>query len=631
MKILITGAAGFIGSNFLHYWLKKHPKDKVKVIDALTFAGNIENIKPVLKKIDFIEADITDRDKVREAMSGVDAVVHFAAESHVDRSIFMPDLFWKTNVDGTLILLEEAEKAGVARFHHISTDEVYGELPLNSEEKFSEETPYAPRPDNLYAISKAEADHIVMEFCKKSKMHITISNCSNNYGPYQFPEKYIPILVTNLIDKMKAPVHGDGLNVRDWIHTLDHSTAIDMILEKGRHAETYLVGSENDRYNKEIAQKTVSLYGKDPKKWIKYVPDRHSNDRRYAIDARKIMNELNWKPVFDRDNFDDGLKETIEWYKKHEDWWRPLLKRKAVISDGEHNIVASFTLDRKVGKMKYNYEHSDEGVEVKEPVIDEEDLSSTRMFQRNTRGKQFAIDKLRSRKWFKNSNKSLKDKLMLLVKDARTRGFVEDIANRPDKLGTAEIQKLIKIEHAPKEYGVYGIAAWFKVKYKENGEKVEGVYSWAWGPKSGAKLLILLKEGELIKHLVILENEKFPIGAVVYDLPGGFPEPNESVLDLVKRQIKKEVGVTVDKGGPRIEDVVGLGRVMPDSGMTNNHPLLYAVVLKGKKKDFGKKNGNVVLWPISKLSELVNTSDDAYLLSALTRLTLSGITNLKLG
>ena len=233
MKILITGGAGFIGSNFVYYWLKNHPKDKIRVLDALTFAGNLDNLKDVMKKIEFVEGDIRNREDVKNAMKGIDIVVHFAAESHVDRSIFDPATFWSTNVKGTKVLLEEAKKAKVPRFHHVSTDEVYGELTLDSKERFSERTPYAPRPDNLYAISKAEADRVVREFAEKNpEMHITISNCSNNYGPYQFPEKFVPIVVTNLIDGYKVPVHGDGQHVRDWIHTEDHARAVDLILEK---------------------------------------------------------------------------------------------------------------------------------------------------------------------------------------------------------------------------------------------------------------------------------------------------------------------------------------------------------------------------------------------------------------
>ena len=312
MKLLVTGAAGFIGANFVHYWLEKYPNDEVRVIDALTYAGNIENLTSVSKKIKFFEADINDRVKVSEAMTGVDAVIHFAAESHVDRSIFDPSRYWQTNVHGTITLLEEAEKLGIKRFHHISTDEVYGELPLNSTDKFSEKTPYAPRPDNLYALSKAEADKVVLDFCQKTDMYITISNCSNNYGPFQFPEKFIPIVVTNLIDGIQVPIHGDGRNVRDWIHAKDHASAIDIILQRGGRGETYLVGSDNDRDNEYIANKVVTLYGKD-ESVIRHVPDRHSNDRRYAIDATKIITELGWKPEIGRDNFDEGLKETVNW------------------------------------------------------------------------------------------------------------------------------------------------------------------------------------------------------------------------------------------------------------------------------------------------------------------------------
>ena len=369
MKLLVTGAAGFIGANFVHYWLEKYPKDEIRVIDALTYAGNIENLASVIKKIKFIEADINDRPKVSKAMKGVDAIVHFAAESHVDRSIFDPSRYWQTNVHGTVTLLEEAHKLGISRFHHISTDEVYGELPLLSNEKFSEKTPYAPRTDNLYALSKAEADKVVMDFYKKTDMYITISNCSNNYGPYQFPEKFIPIVITNLIDNIPVPVHGDGRNVRDWIHTKDHAYAIDLILQKGKKGETYLVGSNNDRDNNYIAEKVVSLYGKNPTV-IRHVPDRHSNDRRYAIDATKIIQELGWKPEISRDNFDDGLKETVDWYKSNQDWWRPLLKRRAVITDEEKTISAFISLDRETGKTKFVFGKLEEKEKLEVPKSD---------------------------------------------------------------------------------------------------------------------------------------------------------------------------------------------------------------------------------------------------------------------
>src|SRR3989339_148481 len=352
MKLLVTGGAGFIGSNFVHYWVKKHPKDKLVVVDALTYAGNLENLALVKKEVEFVEADINDRPKISQALKRVDAVIHFAAESHVDRAIFDPSTYWQTNVHGTLTLLEEAQKAGVPRFHHISTDEVYGELPLDSDAKFTEKTPYSPRPDNLYALSKAEADNIVLDFYQKTKMYITISNCSNNYGPYQFPEKFVPIIVTNLIDKIKVPLHGDGRNVRDWIHTKDHSSAIDLILNKGKSGETYLVGSNNDRSNGYIAKKVVDLFGAD-ENMIRHVSDRHSNDRRYAIDATKIIEELGWKPEIGRENFDDGLKETIDWYKNNQDWWRPLLKRRAVISDEDKIVSAYISLDRESGKTKF--------------------------------------------------------------------------------------------------------------------------------------------------------------------------------------------------------------------------------------------------------------------------------------
>ena len=630
MKLLITGGAGFIGSNFIYYWLRKHPKDKLRVFDALTFAGNYETLKPIEKKIEFIHADINDRPKVKSAMKGVDAVVHFAAESHVERSIFDPTAFWRTNVTGTLTLLEEAEKAKVPRFHHVSTDEVYGELALDSKDRFSEKTPYAPRADNLYAISKAEADRMVRNFSKESKTHITISNCSNNYGPFQFPEKYIPIVITNLIDDMKAPVHGDGLNTRDWIHTEDHASAIDLILEKGKHTETYLIGSDNDRTNKFIAERVVDLYGKD-RGWIRHVPDRHSNDRRYAIDATKIQKELGWKPQVPREKFDDGLKETIDWYRKNEGWWRPLLKRRASLTNGEGDIEAFVILDREAGKVKYSYKGVDKA------VLPQEEVGLEQKILKDTGKLKFIKKKLKSRGWFKASRKSIREELISLTKDPNTHGFVEDLANRPDSLGNVKLIKILRLTHAPEKYGIYGIVAWFLVRTAEGQEKAEGIYSWAFGPKSGAKLLVLLKHRNKITHLALLKNEKFPIGAKVYDLVGGFPRFNESVFEMITRQLYEDLGI-VGSGSIKIGEIIGLGRVAPDAGMTNNHPFIYAVIMELADKVFPPINigeiyeeeGEIVLWPVERLSELVNKVDDAYFLSALTRVILGGVGNINL-
>lgn len=631
MKILITGGAGFIGSNFVHYWLKNHPNDKIKVIDALTFAGNKDNLSGVLKKIDFVEGNITNRGQVAEAMKGMDAVVHFAAESHVDRSIFDPNQFWKTNVDGTRILLEEAQKAGVSRFHHVSTDEVYGELTLDSKERFNEDTPYAPQPDNLYAISKAEADRVTREFYKDTGMFITISNCSNNYGPYQFPEKFIPILVTNLIDGYKAPVHGDGQHVRDWIHTHDHATAVDLILEKGKPGETYLVGSRNDVPNRYIAERVVDLYGKD-ESWIKFVPDRHSNDRRYAIDSTRMVKELGWKPTITRENFDDGLKETINWYKNNPEWWRPLLQRRAMIADGDQKVFAFVELDRNLGKTKFIYKDAEED--------DKDDKHKSIMVESDTKKITQILNKLKSHEWYKNTNKHVQKKLLDLVKIARTSGFVEDLANRPEVMGSIKQNKIVKIEYSPDKFGIYGVAIWFEVQNPEGEKHIEGYYSWAMGVKSGAKLLVLIRYKDRITHLAMTKEEKFPMGSLVYNLAGGFPHVNESVFDLFHRKIEDDLGIDVKKGSVKLGEIIGLGRVMPDSGMTNNHPFLYALVLDLEENIFPPiKIGEIyespldrlVLWPIERLQELVNKIDDSYFLSALARLTLSGVSDIKLG
>lgn len=629
MKVLITGGAGFIGSNFIYYWLKNHPKDKIRVLDALTFAGNKENLKPVLKKIEFIEGDITNRDQVKSAMKGIDTVVHFAAESHVDRSIFEPGKFWKTNVEGTKILLEEAHYAKVPRFHHISTDEVYGELPLDSNDRFGEKTPYAPRPDNLYAISKAEADRVVREFYKSTGMYLTISNCSNNYGPFQFPEKFVPILVTNLIDGLKAPVHGDGKNVRDWIHTDDHAKAVDLILEKGKAGETYLVGSNVDVANIYIAKHIVNLYGKD-ESWIRYVPDRHSNDRRYAIDSRKIIQELGWKPAITRDNFDDGLMDTISWYKKNKDWWKPLLSRQAVVVDGDSKIYAFIEIDRELGKTKFNYGEPEEHNKVSK--------LAEKMMEEDPRKIALIKKKIKSHYWFKNSKPAIQDSLLELVKVSRTSGFVEDLANRPEIVGGYTQNRVVKFEHSPDKNQIYGVAIWFEVENTKGEKHIEGFYSWAMGVKSGAKMLVLIRYKNEITHIALTKEQKFAIGSEIYNMPGGFPKINESVFDLIHRKLEDDLGVDVKDGHIKVGDIIGLGRIMPDPGMTNNHPFLYAIVLDLTENIFPpirigevyETGGKLVLWPIERLSELVNKVDDSYFLSSLTRLMLSGVSNLKL-
>lgn len=626
MKLLVTGGAGFIGANFVHYWVKKYPKDKITVVDALTYAGNIENLTPVKKEIEFVEADINNRKKMSDALKGVEAIVHFAAESHVDRAIFDPSTYWQTNVHGTLTLLEEAQKAGVPRFHHISTDEVMGELPLNSNAKFSEKTPYSPRPDNLYALSKAEADNIVLDFYQKTKMHITISNCSNNYGPYQFPEKYIPIIVTNLIDKIKVPLHGDGRNVRDWIHTRDHSSAIDLILNKGRAGEIYLVGSNNDRSNGYIAKKIVNLYGAK-ESVIRHVSDRHSNDRRYAINATKIIEELGWKPVFTRDKFNEGLKETIDWYKNNEDWWRPLLKRKAMIMDSSKTISAYISLDRESGKTKFVFGKIEKPVKKEEVAFD----ADKHFVEQNLVRYEIVIKNLESKKWYRASLPEIKNEIKTLGINPATFGYVEDLAGREDHINGDLILKLTKIEHADSKFGIYGIGSWFEVKNKKNEVRMEGYYSWGWGPKSGAKLLVLVKRNGEITHLATQREQKFPTGSVEYTLAGGFPKLNESVLDFIIRSIQKDLNLSVTKNDIVLDQIISLGRLNPDAGMTNNKPNLYAVIVNlsdelykdVKKGDKFEEDEGIVLWPIDKLSDLINKCDDAYFLSALTRLNLN--------
>lgn len=319
MKLLITGGAGFIGSNFILYWLSKYPEDKIVNLDKLTYAGNLENLMSVEKNpnYEFVQGDICNPQLVNSLTLKTDVIVHFAAETHVDRSIMDPAPFIKTNVEGTHVLLQAALKNKVKRFHHISTDEVFGTLPLETTGKFDENTKYDPR--SPYSASKAASDHLVNSYHTTYNLPITISNCSNNFGPFQFPEKLIPLVITNIIEGKKVPVYGDGLYVRDWIYVEDHCRAIDIILKKGKIGETYLVGGmTEDIPNIEVVKKILNIMEKD-EKTIEFVKDRPGHDRRYAVDWSKINKELGWKPEHD---FEEYLRMTIKWYLDNKDWWK---------------------------------------------------------------------------------------------------------------------------------------------------------------------------------------------------------------------------------------------------------------------------------------------------------------------
>lgn len=317
MKILVTGGAGFIGSNFIHHILKTYPDYEIVNLDLLTYAGNLENLRELEgnPRYKFVKGDICDAKLVDELVKNVDIVVHFAAESHVDRSILNSDEFVRTNVIGTHTLLESARKAGNKRFHHVSTDEVYGSLGKD-DTAFNEGTSYDPR--SPYSASKASSDHLVRAYYHTHNLPITISNCSNNYGPYQFPEKLIPLFVTNLIEGKKIPVYGKGDNIRDWLHVKDHCVAIDKIIHKGKIGETYCIGGNGEKTNLEITRIILDLMGKS-EDMIEYVEDRKGHDQRYAIDFSKIKNELDWQPQI---SFEEGMKKTVEWFKENEGWWK---------------------------------------------------------------------------------------------------------------------------------------------------------------------------------------------------------------------------------------------------------------------------------------------------------------------
>jgi dTDP-glucose 4,6-dehydratase len=327
MRILVTGGAGFIGSNFVRFWVDRHPDDHVVVLDLLTYAGNRASLEDVEERFVFVEGDIGDRELAERVLRDeeVDTIVNFAAESHNSLAVVDPGRFFRTNVLGTQTLLEAARTTGgIRRFHHISTCEVYGDLPLDTDEVFTEESPYRPRTP--YNASKASADHAVRAYSETYGLPVTITNCSNNYGPYQFPEKVIPLFVTNALDDQPLPLYASTQNQREWLHALDHCRAIELVLEKGAEGETYNVGSGVEKSIEEIADAVLELTGK-PSDLKTIVPDRPGHDRRYLLDSSRLRGELAWEPEID---FGRGLTETVAWYAEHRDWWEPLKERAPV-------------------------------------------------------------------------------------------------------------------------------------------------------------------------------------------------------------------------------------------------------------------------------------------------------------
>ena len=317
-NIIVTGGCGFIGSNFVHYVVDNHPGVHVTVLDKLTYAGNPENIAGLpSNRVELVVGDICDVDLLGRIVPGCDAIVHYAAESHNDNSIADPEPFLRTNVEGTFRLLEAARRHNV-RYHHVSTDEVYGDLALDDPSRFTEETPYAP--SSPYSSSKAASDMLVRAWTRTYGLRTTISNCSNNYGPYQHIEKFIPRQITNIIDGVRPKLYGDGLNVRDWIHTEDHSSAVWAILTRGRIGETYLIGADGEKDNITVLRAILEAMGKAPDDFD-WVRDRPGHDRRYAIDSTKLQRELGWVPK--HTDFTSGLQATIDWYIQNEAWWRP--------------------------------------------------------------------------------------------------------------------------------------------------------------------------------------------------------------------------------------------------------------------------------------------------------------------
>ena len=329
MRVLVTGGAGFIGSNFVRYWVGRHSPDEVVVLDALTYAGNPANLSPLGEdgRVSLVHGDIGNQELVEYLLGSrrIDVVVNFAAESHNSLAVLDPARFYRTNVLGTQALCDAARRVGVERFHHISTCEVYGDLDLDSAESFNEESPYRPRTP--YNASKAGSDHVVRSYAETFGLAATITNCCNNYGPYQFPEKVIPLFTTRAIRDEKLPVYESSTHRREWLHVDDHCAAIELVLAKGSVGETYHVGSGREASVAEIAAAVLETTGK-PDSLIEVVPDRPGHDRRYLLDSTKIRSELGWSPLVP---FEEGLAETVRWYMTNEQWWRPLLGRSPVV------------------------------------------------------------------------------------------------------------------------------------------------------------------------------------------------------------------------------------------------------------------------------------------------------------